>query len=556
MFYKHSSMVHESRPAVFGFSAALAALIAILCVSAALASEPIPAAVQPKTTKRAPAPIAIPRPTTGTLEVATNTDLTSRTCAMLRDAGFGSKAKFGFFVRRLDTGEILMDIDGSRALKPASCFKLFTTSCALFTLGPDYTWKTDIAANGKISNGVLRGDLVIIGHGDPTLGARFHPKKDSKDLTYQFRDWAAQLRKNGVTTSIRGDIVGDDDEFDDNFFGRGWYPDERAEWYCAEVSALSFNDNCIDISWTGARSEGDLALFTLNPPTRYCKINDLVKTVSKDKKDASLQYFREEKSNIIRAEGTIPARKNKYDYAAIHNPTLFTATIIKETLEKEEFKIGGEPRDIDDFTTKSMIREGLNILFTHESAPLSKVVEVINRNSQNLYAELLLRTLGRKVRGQGSFEAGCRALEDWLVREHIFRNGFCAIDGSGLSSLNRASARMLVNLLQFMFQSKYKDLFIETLPQGGVRGTLANRFKGNEAAKRVFAKTGYLGGVHSMAGFVQTEDGVWMAFAAILNDFEISEGDARNVLDSIILEIANVKAAPTPTHAPPANTKR
>ena len=134
------------------------------------------------------------------------------------------------------------------------------------------------------------------------------------------------------------------------------------------------------------------------------------------------------------------------------------------------------------------------------------------------------------------------------MRERIFRNGFCAIDGSGLSSLNRASARMLVNLLQFVFESKYKDLFMDTLPQGGVRGTLANRFKSDDrakdAAKRIFAKTGYLGGVHSMAGFIQTEDGAWLAFAAILNDFEISEDVARNLLDSIIVEIANTHAAP------------
>ena len=350
---------------------------------------------------------AIPKPTTGTLEVASDNDLTSRACALLHASGLGSKAKIGLFVRRLDSGEILLDIDGSRALKPASCFKLFTTACALFTLGPDYTWKTDIAANGKISNGVLKGDLLIIGRGDPVLGARFNPKGDSKDLTWQFRDWAAKLRQQGIVTAIRGDIVGDDDEFDDVHFGRGWYPDERAEWYCAEVSALSFNDNCIDISWVGARSEGDLATFMLNPPTQYARINNLVKTSPKDRKEASLQYFREDKSNVIRAEGSVPARKPKYDYAAIHNPTLFTATILKEIFEKEKFKIGGEARDIDDYTTKAILRDGMQVLFTHESVPLQKVVEVINRNSQNLYAELLLRTIGRKFRNHGSFEAGC-----------------------------------------------------------------------------------------------------------------------------------------------------
>lgn len=483
---------------------------------------------------------ALATPDTPIFNVQTSNELTSRVITLARSAALGEKAKLGVFVQRVDNGEILVNIDGERTLKPASNHKLFTSAAGLHILGPDYTWKTDIAMTGDIANGVLEGDLIIIGRGDPTLGARFHPT-DSRDLTYIFRDWARQVRENGIR-QIRGDIIGDDDYFDDVFFGANWYPDERAEWYCAEVSALSFNDNCIDILWKGGRSAGSSPTFTFNPTTSYCRINNLVKTVSNKVAEASLTYHREETSNIIRAEGTIPARKEKYDYAAIHNPTLFTATIIKETFEREGIKVIGQARDIDDLTTKALVRDGQKVLFTHESPPLIRIVEVINRNSQNLYAELLLRTLGRHDSGTGSFHSGCRAVEKFLLQNRLHRYGFCCVDGSGLSYLNRTCARMLVDLLMYMDGSMYRTQFLDSLPQGGERGSLRVRFKNSDRARalapKIFAKTGYIGGVHTLSGYIDMADSHRVAFSVLLNDFANSDDDARLLVDEIAVEIA------------------
>jgi D-alanyl-D-alanine carboxypeptidase/D-alanyl-D-alanine-endopeptidase (penicillin-binding protein 4) len=483
---------------------------------------------------------AFAAPDTPVFNVQTSNELTSRVVTLARGVALGEKAKLSVFVQRMDNGEILVNLDGERPLKPASNHKLFTTAAGLALLGPDYTWKTDVAINGEIVNGVLDGDLIVIGRGDPAIGGRFHPT-DSRDLTYIFRDWAARLRESGIR-QIRGEIIGDDDYFDDVFFGANWYPDERAEWYCAEVSALSFNDNCIDIQWKGGRSAGNSPSFTLNPPTSYCRINNMVKTVPERVAEASLTYHREERSNIIRAEGTIPARKEKYDYAAIHNPTLFTVTVLRETLQREGIKVIGQARDIDDLTTKALVREGQKVLFTHESPPLIRIVEVINRNSQNLYAELLLRTLGRIESETGGFESGCRMVENYLAQNRLHRYGFCCVDGSGLSYLNRTCARMLVDLLMYMDGSIHRTQFLDSLPRGGERGTLRARFKTNERtralAPNIYGKTGYIGGVHTLSGYIVLPDSRQVAYAILLNDFAIPNDPARLLVDEIAVEIA------------------
>ncbi len=467
----------------------------------------------------------------------TPAELTRRIETLFREAQLGEKAKLGVFAQIADTRQILVNTGAEEPMKPASCFKLITTAAGLRLLGPDFRWTTEIASPGVIRNGVLVGDVFLIGRGDPSLGGRFHPT-NSRDLTWQMRDWAERMKAMGIR-KIQGDIIGDDNEFDDVFFGRGWYPAERAEWYCAEVSALSFNDNCIDILWKAGRSPNRPVTFTLNPPTRYCQIGNFVQTVAEGE-GGDISYSREEKSNYIRAEGKLAAQTEKYDWAAIHNPTLFTATVFKEVLESRGIQIQGAARDIDDISSPSARIEGRIALVTHESPPLSKIVEVINRNSQNLYAEALLRTLGKSRRGEGSFEAGARVLEDFILATGIHRGGFCPVDGSGLSYLNRVSARTLGELLVYMDSTPEREIYQNSLPQGGERGTLARRFQDDdlsrEAGKRIFGKTGYIGGVHSMSGFIEGRERI--AFSILLNDFSVSDTQARNLVDRIAVEIA------------------
>ncbi len=474
-------------------------------------------------------------PVDGTVHTAN--DLTSRLVTLIREAPLGD-ARIGVFAQAVDSGEILVDIGADQMLTPASNFKLFTTAAGLLLLEPEFTWNTDIAATGPVEDGVLQGSLVIVGRGDPTFGGRFNPS-DSTDLTWQFSDWAAQLKALGITR-IEGDVVGDDDYFDDVLFGHAWYPDERAEWYCAEVSALSFNDGCIDILWKGGKKPNASPTYALNPPTQYCEIVNQVRTIPKGGSDWDVTYFRDENSNQITARGAIPVNEKKYDYAAIHNPTLFTATIVMETLQKEGIAVSGAARDIDDIPDKEALQQNRTVLFTHRSPKVSSIVEVINRKSQNLYAELLLRTLGKMFGEEGSFAGGCQVVENFLRDRDIFRSGYCCVDGSGLSYLNKTSARMLVDLLRFMFWTQHYQTYLDSLPQGGERGSLKSRFDNSDDAKRVasriFAKTGWIGGVHSLSGYIHGAPDI--AFSILLNDYECPDSTARDLVDSLAVAIA------------------
>ncbi len=499
--------------------------------SSAPSSQSAPSAASPSS---APTPTGVPNVKD---DLPTTSPLSAGILDAIRKSPIGSGARIGVFVKALDNQEILLSIGADESLKPASCFKLFTTAAALGILGPDFTWTTDISISGPIRNGILEGSVILTGQGDPSIGGRYNPK-DTRDLTWQMRDWARQIKDRGIRR-IRGDVIGDDDFFGDDAFGRGWYPDERAEWYCAEVSALSFNDACIDILWKGGPVPNSPVTFTLNPPTKFCQVANFVRTVDA-KADVDLRYLREETSNFIRAEGVMPAKGEKYGYAAIHNPTLFTAWIFKETLEREGIAVGGRARDIDEFTTKTAVRENLRTVVTHTSPPLSEIVRVVNRNSQNLYAELVLRTFGKRETGEGTFESGCRALEGFLSSRHLLRNGFCAVDGSGLSYFNRTTARMLGELLASMDLGPERDLFADSLPRGGERGTLKSRFQDDDASReaggRIYGKTGYIGGVHSMSGYIEGRRR--LAFSIILNDFSCSDTAARNLVDRIALDVA------------------
>lgn len=474
------------------------------------------------------------------LRVDSATELTSRVLSLIHPARIGVGARIGVIAQDLTTGEHLVSINALQPMTPASCNKLFTTAAALDLLGADYTWETELQVTGEVRGaGVLYGDVLIRGTGDPTIGGRFNPSGDTKDLTWQFRDWARELRKQGIKR-VQGDVIADDDAFDDRMVGTGWYPQERAEWYCAEVSAVSFNDACIDIEWKGDGTAGGPVTYRLNPPTKFPRINSLLKTVARNAGSPSIRYFREDKSNLIRVEGTVPAGRTVYGYAAIYNPSLFTATVLRETLISEGVEVDGSARDIDESTSKSLIRKDVRTVVENRSPALTEIVKVINLNSQNLYAELLLKTLGRERGREGSFEGGGEVVENWLRKKGIYRNGYVTLDGSGLSSLNRCAPRMLLDLLAEESRGPNAALFRESLPLAGSRGTLRARFQKTdeqrELAPKILGKTGLLGNVHSVAGYI---DGVHpVAYVVILNDYDISGSAGLELVDSIVLEIA------------------
>lgn len=448
----------------------------------------------------------------------------------------------GIRVEDVALPQLVYEQNGDIPLKPASCNKLLTSAAALYYLGSAYTYTTRVYYSGQIKGKKLAGDLVVVGSGDPTISGRFQENK--RDVTKILRDMAKDIRKAKIRI-VTGDLVGDDDYFDDVYFGKGWYPKERGEWYCAEISALSFNDNCIDILWKGARKQGRPARFTLNPETDYVNLVNQV-TTGEAKGSANLSYLREDKSNTIVAKGTVPAKGEDYDSAAIYNPTAFFVNVFDDVLREKGVKIQGSPRDIDTLSDekKAELRQRLRTVSFFVSPPLSEIVKVVNRRSQNFYAEQLLRTLGAEVKGEGSFEAGVEAVEEFLHKEDIYKPGHIMIDGSGLSYLNRVSAHQLVDLLRFMHGYKEGAVFFDSLPRGGQAGaSLSTRFHDTPEERavesRILGKTGYIGGVHSLTGMVTNAVGKKMFYSIIVNDFGCPNSVARGLIDKLVVALAS-----------------
>lgn len=448
----------------------------------------------------------------------------------------------GIRVEDVALPKLLYDHNGDIPLKPASCNKLHTSAAALYYLGSAYTYTTRVYYSGQIRGKKLAGDLIVVGSGDPTISGRFQENK--RDVTNTLRDWANDIKKAKIRI-VTGDLIGDDDHFDDVYFGKGWYPKERGEWYCAEVSALSFNDNCIDMLWKGARKQGKPVKFKLNPQTDYVKLLNNV-TTGEAKGSADLSYLRGDKSNTIAAKGSVPAKGEKYDSAAIYNPTLFFVTILDEVLRDKGVKVQGRPRDIDSLSDeeKAELRQNLRQIAFFVSPPMSEIVKVINRRSQNFYAEQVLKTLGAEVKDEGSFEAGAEAVQEFLHKEDIYKPGHILIDGSGLSYLNRVSAHQLVDLLRFMDGHKEGAVFFDSLPIGGQAGaSLRTRFRDTPEEQavesRILGKTGYIGGVHSLSGLVTNAVDKKMFYSIIVNDFGCPNKVARDLIDRLVVALAS-----------------
>ncbi len=435
---------------------------------------------------------------------------------------------------------VILSRHSDRAMTPASNNKLHTTASALHYLGAERTRTTRVLANGPIDEtGALQGDLIVVGDGDPTISGRF----SDGDVLATFRAWAQTLRDKHGVRSITGDIVGDDDLFDDQLIIDSWFLDELGEWYSAESSALSFNDNCVDLHWTAGPEVGAAPTFTLDPVTDYLEIVSRVETLAVDA-DTDRYYHREFESNHMEITGGIPLGETANDSAAVHNPTLYTVTVLRDVLESEGVAVAGAPRDIDDLD-RAAVHHDLTELCATDSPPMSVIIDVINQRSQNLYADMVLKMIGVEAAGEGSFEAGARAVRDFLAEIGALpaEGAWRMLDGSGLSQSGLTTPRCLVTLLRHMDTRPDADVFRASLPRGRAnRGSLRRRFGHSErhraVAPQILGKTGYINGVWTLSGILTNQAGEDIHYSIMLNGYESPSVRATRMIDDIAVAIA------------------
>lgn len=421
----------------------------------------------------------------------------------------GKRGTAGCVIIDLDTGETILSHNADKALTPASNMKLLTTIAALEQLGPDFEFVTRVMSKGAVSDGTLSGNLCIMGGGDPNISGRFH----ENDPTALFKLWAGKLKAAGIT-KVTGDLEYDSTLFGGDAYCEGWPQDDQyIKWYCAEVSALAFNDNCVGIRVLPT-TPGQAAKIEVTPETGYVTIINETRTAA-GRKGAEIGIVRPQGTNTITIKGTVyeQATWGYFTDVTVTDPGAYAATVFRETLAREGVTVQGK---ITPTTLTNDAMRGYDVRVEHR-APLLQALTPINTNSQNLHAEMLFRQLGVRYAGKGTFKTGRAAMEAFLAEKKLLTDGVHVTDGSGLARGNDVSPNLIVKLLQVAAKGKYFDAFRDSLAVGGETGTLEKRLNDKSVAGKVHAKTGYINNVRSLSGYLIT-DNRRLAFSMLMND--------------------------------------
>ena len=462
--------------------------------------------------------------------------LADRIAETLEDDDFDD-AYWGALVVDLNTGRRLYESNAYGRFIPASNMKLFTTAAALDALGPQFRYSTRLYADGQVQNGTLVGTLVVRGSGDPTFGGRY----TAGDLTFAFRQWADSLRAAGVRRVV-GPIVGDDDVFDDVGLGKGWAWEDLVYAYAAPASGLQFNAGAVDVTATGT-TDGSPATLTAATDAGPGFLTLVNRTTTGG--PSAETYARDLSRNVYTVSSTVPAGETQTEALAVSNPTEFFVSTLVAVLRREGIEVDGEAVDVDDWGARPDYRR-MRRVATHLSPHLSAIVGVTNTDSNNLYAEQILRTMGAYAYtgtqyALGSTEAGVVAGEPFLRRIGIDPADLTVADGSGLSPYNRLSPEAIVRLLAAMNDHPdpaTRDAFYRSLAVGGYTGTLGNRYAGGLARGNVHAKTGYISGARTLSGYVTAANGHVLAFSLLCNHYSTSTSRVNRAQDQIVEMLA------------------
>lgn len=452
-----------------------------------------------------------------------------------------TNATFGVLVVSLDRGDTLFSHNADLPLVPASNMKLFTTAAALYYLGADFRYSTYLLTDGEVEGGTLTGDLILYGTGDPAISARLLGSARAP-----LRELADALVAAGVR-QVDGDLIGDGSYFDDAWLGEGWSPDYRMLSYSAPIGALSFAENVVTITVQPGAAGGPAEIRT-TPATTGLGVENRVATVTRG---ATNVRFAHGENRVVVSGQIARGHGGVTRVVPIVDPGNYAAAAFRSVLEERGITVRGGVRSVhraeaSRATITGRAANGVGgharVLGVHLSPTLEELTTVTNQISHNLYAEALLKTIGRVALGDGSAAGGARAIAYMLECETaVDQRGLRVVDGSGLSRLNRVTARATVHLLDFMNRSNVWEPFYATLPEaaapGDLRHSLRNRLGQTPAARNLRAKTGTINTVSSLSGYVRSASGERLAFAIYANDAPLT-ALAKRAEDAIGIRLA------------------
>ena len=443
-------------------------------------------------------------------------------------------AHSGVVLKSLTDDVYLFRSNDEKFFIPASNMKLFTTAAALILLGTEFRYTTSLYTDGETCDGLLNGNLIIRGVGDPTLSARFH----AGGADEIFSKWAEMLLRLGVK-KIAGDIVGDGSLFDETYLGAGWAWDDVIHCYSAEISALSVDDNCISISVRPGATAGEAPFIIAGDGSGYLTIRNQAVTVASEEKPI-LRLSRAPASNLLTVSGAISANtEEKLFFVTVHDPALYAAARLKRAMESKGIAVGGSitghPPQLGPIAYESM-----KIIASYTSPPLREVVRKINKTSLNLHAELLFRTLGKTFHGDGSAEAATAVLKDTLAKMAISPDSVVVYDGSGLSRMNLVTPSAILALLEYMHRHENFSYFLDSLPVAGTDGTLKERLRNTSAEGRIFAKTGSMTHVLNLSGYLKDRKGRMFAFSIMTNNYAGPTETLKGLQDALLVSLVDL----------------
>ena len=450
----------------------------------------------------------------------------SRVDTLLSEA-HARKADWGILIANRDTGETLFDLNADHYFTPASNAKLFTSFFALATLGTGYRFHTTLESTATLgSDGRLPGDLVLVGRGDPDLSNRKFPFLGKVEHDGPTEKILAELADAAVAHGLKevdGDIVADDRYIPFDPYPAGWSIGDLFFTFGAPVTAITFNDNSVTIAMSPGAQAGDPALIVVDPAEAAAGFTQQI-TTSPLGTDPQLAVVRQPGPNFLLLRGSVPLGHApvKLDLA-MTDPAQTSARTLQHLLEARGVHFKGGVR-VEEAPAPQALKPSeaplllspelksaeensaanVRVLAEHVSPPLIESVRVLNKMSQNLHAELLLRTIAREKTGIGSTEIGLKLEEDFLKSVGVADGDAVLTDGSGLSTNNLVTPRAVIALLQYAIHQPWGPDFMATLPVAGVDGTLEDRMKDTPASGLIQAKTGGLEHVHALSGYATT----------------------------------------------------
>jgi D-alanyl-D-alanine carboxypeptidase/D-alanyl-D-alanine-endopeptidase (penicillin-binding protein 4) len=480
------------------------------------------------------------------------------------------KAYWGILVVDRDTGETLYELNADRFFTPASNAKIFTTSLALATLGPNFRFRTTLETVGKIStDGHLAGDVTLVGRGDPDLSNRKFPYAGKVERDGPVEKILAEMADEAAVKGLKeidGDIVADDSYYPYDPYPAGWSIGDIFFTFGSPISAIALNDNCISVSVVPGAKVGDPASVLVEPAAASETFARGV-TTSDALAKPEIGVVRQPGPEFLLLHGSIPLGHApiKLDLA-MPDPAETAGLMLKQVFESRGVRVTGTVRvyhaSPPEIYPDAPVVVGplpapadpnATVLAEHLSLPLIESVRLTNKVSQNLHAELLLRAVAHEKKGFGVTDAGLWVEQDFLKSIGVADGDVVLSDGSGLARDDLVTPRATVQLLRFDEQQSWGSDYISTFPVAGVDGTLDSRMQGTAATGHIYAKTGGLDHVRALSGFATTTGGEHLAFSLFSNNNPQHARDSAAVIDAIAVAMIETLGAKS---LPPATRKK